>query len=184
MKSTFIISDDIYLRAGVSALVQDAGFTAQYVSVDTPGFMDAVSEDDVVIFYLNHTTAACFEAAAALHKRCRLMLLLDTLKLKYLCEASLLVSARAPYPEMFSALMCLTSRQPIKHPQRIALSAKETFILRETMNGRKVNAIASALNLSPKTVYTHRANLFNKLGGSSVNALFSLKNMIPQEALI
>lgn len=51
------------------------------------------------------------------------------------------------------------------------LSAREFEILQLMVEGRALKAIAQALNISPKTVSTHKARLMDKLGVDSTAAL-------------
>lgn len=51
------------------------------------------------------------------------------------------------------------------------LSAREQQVLAALANGQNVTAIAERLHLSPKTVSTHKARIFRKLGVDNLSAL-------------
>lgn len=54
------------------------------------------------------------------------------------------------------------------------LSARESTVLEMMLAGRTLKAIATALDISPKTVSTHKARLMEKLGVGSTAALVQL----------
>jgi two-component system invasion response regulator UvrY len=60
-------------------------------------------------------------------------------------------------------------------PKRLAsLSPRELEVFGSLAHGRSVNEIAANLNLSPKTVHVHRANLLAKLGVKTTAELVAL----------
>jgi len=60
-------------------------------------------------------------------------------------------------------------------PKRLAsLSPRELEVFGSLARGRSVNEIAANLNLSPKTVHVHRANLLAKLGVKTTAELVAL----------
>jgi len=60
-------------------------------------------------------------------------------------------------------------------PKRLAsLSPRELEVFACLARGRSVNEIAANLNLSPKTVHVHRANLLAKLGVKTTAELVAL----------
>jgi DNA-binding NarL/FixJ family response regulator len=57
-------------------------------------------------------------------------------------------------------------------PPHTLLSDREFQVLRSLISGRTVSEIAEALNLSVKTVSTHKANLMQKIGAENNGELF------------
>jgi DNA-binding CsgD family transcriptional regulator len=182
MKNTYIVTDNAFLRSGLIELAQESNITIQTADINEPTFIDALEKDDAVIVHIDRNTPAeYFDYTARINEKCRLMLVLNNPNLIYICDASVITTSRSSLKELMRAVNVLMSNKTLENQLRVSLSAKEKIILRETMNGQKVEQIAKVLNMSPKTVYTHRANVFSKLGGSSVNAIYSLKNRIMKE---
>jgi len=72
----------------------------------------------------------------------------------------------------------LSGAQP-PGPQQV-LTAREREILQLVAEGKTNKEIAATLQISPKTVEAHRANMMHKLGFSSVSELvrFAIRNQI------
>ena len=54
------------------------------------------------------------------------------------------------------------------------LTSREMGVCRSVIDGIKIKRIANQLDISPKTVYVHKANAYTKLGISSTQELFQL----------
>jgi len=69
-------------------------------------------------------------------------------------------------------------------PPHASLSDREYQVFQLLVAGRSVSEIASELNLSAKTVSTHKARLMQKLGVSNASELFhyALKHQLTDEA--
>lgn len=60
------------------------------------------------------------------------------------------------------------------HNPFLELTIREMHICRHILDGVKVKRIASLLDISPKTVYVHKANAYRKLDINSTQTLFKL----------
>lgn len=56
----------------------------------------------------------------------------------------------------------------------VELTTREIDICRHILDGVKIKRIANLLNISPKTVYVHKANAYRKLNVNSTQSLFQL----------
>jgi two-component system uhpT operon response regulator UhpA len=65
-------------------------------------------------------------------------------------------------------------RTSVKPNPFTALTSREMGVCRSVIDGTKIKRIANQLNISPKTVYVHKANAYKKLGISSTQELFQL----------
>lgn len=185
MKNIYIATENAFLRSGLVELAQESNITLQPAKIDEAGFIDSLEKEDAVIVHIDRNTPAnFFDYTVRINEKCRLMLVLNNPNLMYICDASVITTSRSSLKELMRAVGVLMSNKKLENQLRVSLTAKEKIILRETMNGQKVDQIAKVLNMSPKTVYTHRANVFSKLGGSSVNAIYSLKNRIMKEMTV
>ncbi len=77
-----------------------------------------------------------------------------------------LISKKCPFKKILPLLKQLTSndRNQTEH-----LSRKENIVLRELAGGRSPHFISRKLNLSAKTISSHKQNAFRKLGMSRLN---------------
>lgn len=77
-----------------------------------------------------------------------------------------LISKKCPFKKILPLLKQLTSndRNQTEH-----LSRKENIVLRELAGGRSTHFISRKLNLSAKTISSHKQNAFRKLGMSRLN---------------
>jgi DNA-binding NarL/FixJ family response regulator len=66
------------------------------------------------------------------------------------------------------------------HPASVALTGREREIVQLVAEGKSSKEAASALNISVKTIETHRANIMRKLRQSSVSDLvrYAIRNRI------
>ena len=60
----------------------------------------------------------------------------------------------------------------------LQLSNREADICRHIIDGVKIKRIANLLDISPKTVYVHKANAYRKLRINSTQSLFSLARKV------
>lgn len=76
-------------------------------------------------------------------------------------------------PDLLDGVLAIMAGQAEPSVQDL-LSGREFEILQMLVAGRAQKAIAAALNISPKTVSTHKARLMEKLGVDSTSALVQL----------
>ena len=58
-----------------------------------------------------------------------------------------------------------------------SLTAREKQVLRSVVEGKPNKAIANELDISPRTVEVHRANVMSKAGASSLSELVRMTTL-------
>lgn len=100
-----------------------------------------------------------------------------TLDLQAALEA---VSAGATYlsPRIASQLLQTQGLRPQEAPAQAALTARQVEVLKLLALGRSTKEIAFELQLSPKTVETHRAQIMERLGVRDLASLvrYAIRN--------
>ncbi|WP_058910232.1 helix-turn-helix domain-containing protein [Entomohabitans teleogrylli] len=120
--------------------------------------------------------------------------ILDVMKNMAIFQSVMLVTDRREM--VFDPRYCLHKDMPIENIKRKLLdfivkainnehdnnkalfsdfTSREREIIRLILKGKRINDIAQKLQLSPKTVYTHRARVFSKLGVHSLQGMHSLQ---------
>lgn len=97
------------------------------------------------------------------------------------------ISKGAPVSELLTGIMAVFNdktfyssdveaylRTSTSHNPFTALTRREMGVCRSVIDGIKIKRIASQLNISPKTIYVHKANAYKKLDISSTQELFQL----------
>lgn len=92
---------------------------------------------------------------------------------KELIDATRKVAAGEVFisPELAQRIALGTFGGGTGEPEHERLSPREQQVLVALANGQNVTAIAEHLYLSPKTVSTHKARIFRKLGVDNISAL-------------
>jgi len=169
----YIISDDMFFVSGLK-YVLSANDTEikefRYADGLTFLYCGKFRQDDIVIIDVNYTntTPTPRIAQPTDYFGVNLVFVVD---LPLLGEYSgfhpyWLVSKKCPFKKILPLLKQLTNHA---HEQTDHLSKKENIVLRELAGGRSTHFISRKLNLSVKTISSHKQNAFRKLGMARMN---------------
>ncbi|HCT1663607.1 TPA: helix-turn-helix transcriptional regulator [Enterobacter hormaechei] len=60
-------------------------------------------------------------------------------------------------------------------------TSREHQIIRMILKGKRVESIAKALNVSPKTIYAHRSRIYQKVGVRNLQGLFQHEGLLTSQ---
>jgi DNA-binding NarL/FixJ family response regulator len=61
-------------------------------------------------------------------------------------------------------------------------TSREHQIIRMILKGKRVDSIAKALKVSPKTIYTHRSRIYQKVGVRNLQGLFQHEGLLTSQS--
>lgn len=78
-----------------------------------------------------------------------------------------LVNGKNTAQQIEQAIIEFSTRRGCRYERHQIITSREEYIITEMANGKKLSEIANALNVSTKTIYSHKRNLMIKLAVNS-----------------
>lgn len=169
----YLASDDRYFSLGVTALLSAMGKTVVVIDlawVQETGVAPALSPDDTVLLAIEH--AGTFTRWLSIVRRCGSKVLLV---MEHVCQ-------RRESPMILRPMCILPKNMPILYFPRLFdagvtcqndlsfLTYQEVSVMRGLACGKTPFRIARELNVTMKTVCSHKYNAIKKLGLSHLNS--------------
>ncbi len=169
----YVISDDMYFTTGLDHFLTANGITMKCYTYEDwlINFQtDNLTQEDTVIIDVNFTQC---------HSRLGMARNVDYfgVNIAFVIDLPLQIEKKGLYPywliskksDLKKFIPLLRGANDNRSPQHNPLSRKETLILKELSSGKSVVLISRKLNISVKTISSHKQNAVRKLGMMKMN---------------
>jgi DNA-binding CsgD family transcriptional regulator len=174
-----MLSPDIYFRTGVLAVAEKKGYVINVIDPYNEKYIDNLNMRDLVIFHADKTFPLLLPQILKLSGKVKLLLVEpNKLKLSVICNVNESIDEYASLEQLSSAIIRIINSKEYYQKTYTQLTIREQVVLIETLHGVKVNVTAKRLNISTKTVYSHKLKAFRKLGVRNTQDALPLKNII------
>lgn len=169
----YLISDDSYFTLGVEAILGSINNSL------TPAYLNGEKEyiwkpeftsDDILLIAVEHTEFISGLLEIARNHGTRILFIMDSILDDSITSPSLwsqsILSKKMPLDTLPKLLECeFTYLKDLSF-----LTRSEIKVMKALTKGQTPYKIASELNLSVKTIFTHKVNALKKLGLNHLNA--------------
>lgn len=175
-----IITQNAYLRLGLKHLFAGGGVCINILEHDRPSLEKELLPSDIVIYHVDKTERLWVPKVLSISLRARVILLTSSSHLRIMAISNVIamIDENASLASILSTIKENYSYNAIRRRREIDLTAREHYVLAETVRSTPSYTIARLLDISVKTVSSHKRSAYRKLGIRNIHDIFLLKGML------
>ncbi|WP_447880187.1 helix-turn-helix transcriptional regulator [Serratia fonticola] len=172
------MTKNVYLRLGITRLLENNECGIDVSESNYLIFMEKLNINDVVIYHVDKTDNKWVSEIISISYRAKVILLTSSchLKISSINNIIAVIDESSPLELIASTIRENHSCKILAKGNKLNMSKKEHYILVKTFSCMSPSNIARLLNISVKTVYTHRSSAYKKLGARKVHDIFQINS--------